>query len=80
MIKINISTQTLDYYKDNVLQKSYPISSSINGVGEVEGSFCTPTGQFKISEKIGVRFTLNCVSFLAQIYWAWFLLEIRINR
>lgn len=66
MIKINISTQTLDYYEDKVLQKSYPISSSINGVGEVEGSFCTPTGQFKISEKIGDKAALGTV-FIARI-------------
>ncbi|WP_342591010.1 L,D-transpeptidase [Isorropodon fossajaponicum symbiont] len=66
MINININTQTLDYYQDNVLQKSYSISSSINGVGEVEGSFCTPTGRFKISEKIGDNVELGTV-FIARI-------------
>ncbi len=66
MININISTQTLDYYQDNVLQKSYSISSSINGVGEVEGSFCTPTGRFKISEKIGDNAELGTI-FITRI-------------
>ncbi|WP_225879760.1 L,D-transpeptidase [Abyssogena phaseoliformis symbiont] len=56
----------MDYYQDNVLQKSYPISSSINGVGEVKDSFCTPTGRFKISEKIGDNVKLGTV-FIARI-------------
>jgi len=48
MITISIADQTLEYQ-----DKIYSISSAKNGVGEVEGSYCTPTGQFKISEKIG---------------------------
>lgn len=48
MLKINIQTQTLSHQG-----KTYPISSAKNGVGEVEGSFCTPTGRFRIAEKIG---------------------------
>ncbi|SMM98493.1 Glutamate synthase [NADPH] large chain [uncultured Candidatus Thioglobus sp.] len=48
MIKIDIKNQTLE-----LQGKTYFISSAENGVGEVEGSFCTPTGKFKIAEKIG---------------------------
>ena len=48
MITISITDQTLEYQG-----KTYSISSAKNGVGEEEGSFCTPTGQFKIAEKIG---------------------------
>jgi hypothetical protein len=48
MIIINIAQQNLSF-KNN----SYLISSAKNGVGEQEGSFCTPTGKFKIAEKIG---------------------------
>jgi len=48
MITINIADQTLEYQN-----KIYSISSAKNGVGEVEGSFCTPVGRFKVSEKIG---------------------------
>jgi lipoprotein-anchoring transpeptidase ErfK/SrfK len=48
MITISIADQTLKYRG-----KTYSISSAKNGVGEVEGSYCTPTGQFRISEKIG---------------------------
>jgi len=48
MITVSIADQTLEYQG-----KTYSISSAKNGVGEVEGSYCTPTGQFKIAEKIG---------------------------
>ena len=48
MITISIANQTLEYQG-----KTYSISSAKNGVGEVEESYCTPTGQFKIYEKIG---------------------------
>ncbi len=33
--------------------KRYPVSTSRFGLGFEEGSFCTPTGNFIISEKIG---------------------------
>ncbi|HUF62252.1 MAG TPA: L,D-transpeptidase [Verrucomicrobiales bacterium] len=33
--------------------KRYPVSTSRFGLGFEEGSFCTPTGKFIISEKIG---------------------------
>ena len=56
MITINIANQTLTY-KDIV----YLISSAANGVGETQGSFCTPLGKFKITEKIGDDLELGSV-------------------
>lgn len=56
MITINIANQTLTY-KDTV----YLISSAANGVGEIQGSFCTPLGKFKIDEKIGDDLELGSV-------------------
>ncbi len=61
MIKINIISQTLEHYQKGMLTKQYSISSAKNGTGEVEGSFCTPTGQFKIAEKIGKDLALGSV-------------------
>ncbi|SMN16287.1 Glutamate synthase [NADPH] large chain [uncultured Candidatus Thioglobus sp.] len=67
MITINIANQTLTF-KD----KSYTISSAANGVGEIEGSFCTPLGEFKVCEKIGQDLALNSVLkgriFTGEIY------------
>ncbi len=56
MITINISEQLLEYKG-----KSYSISTAINGTGEIEGSYCTPTGKFKIAEKIGSNLELGSV-------------------
>ncbi len=54
MIEISIANQTLKHKN-----KSYFISSAKNGLGEVEGSFCTPTGKFRIAEKIGYGLELG---------------------
>ena len=56
MITINISEQALEYK-----EKSYSISTAKNGIGEVEDSYCTPTGKFKIAEKIGTNLELGAV-------------------
>ena len=46
MININIDKQILDHHG-----KTFSISTAKNGIGEMDGSYCTPTGKFKISEK-----------------------------
>ena len=56
MITIKISEQSLEYKG-----KTYSISTAINGTGEIEGSYCTPTGKFKIAEKIGSNLELGSV-------------------
>ena len=56
MININISKQILVYKG-----KSYSISTAKNGIGEVEDSYCTPIGKFKIIEKIGANLELGSV-------------------
>ena len=56
MININISKQILIYKG-----KSYSVSTAKNGIGEVENSYCTPTGKFKIVEKIGANLELGSV-------------------
>jgi lipoprotein-anchoring transpeptidase ErfK/SrfK len=43
------------------LIKRYPISSAKNGVGELNGSFCTPRGRHIIRAKIGAGQPLNTV-------------------
>ena len=54
MITINISKQALEYKG-----KSYSISTAKNGIGEVEDSYCTPTGKFIIADKIGANLELG---------------------
>ena len=56
MITINISKQTLEYKGIY-----YSISTAKNGLGEVDNSYCTPTGKFKIAEKVGANLELGSV-------------------
>jgi len=53
-INIHISTQTLELLDDEgKLLRRYPVSTGANGVGEENGSFCTPRGKHIIRAKIG---------------------------
>jgi len=61
-INISIRSQHLDLLDDSgKLIKRYPISSAKNGVGELNGSFCTPRGRHIIRAKIGAGQPLNTV-------------------
>jgi len=61
-ININIKSQLLDLLYDNgSILKRYRISSAKNGVGELNGSFCTPRGRHIIRAKIGAGQPLNAV-------------------
>ena len=52
-IYVSITDQSLTLMNENEVLAQYVISSAANGIGFEEGSYCTPTGRFEISEKIG---------------------------
>lgn len=61
-IKIEIQQQIL--MLSNANEKplvSYPIASARNGIGQIQGSECTPWGQHKIAEKMGDEAVVNTV-------------------
>lgn len=61
-INININLQQLDLLDDSGnLIKRYSISSAKNGVGERNGSFCTPRGRHLVRAKIGAGQPVNTV-------------------
>ncbi len=61
-ISIHIGTQQLDLLDDNGSRiKRYPISSAKNGVGEQNGSYCTPRGRHVVRAKIGANQPANTV-------------------
>ena len=61
-ININIESQALNLLDDNGdIIKHYSISSAKNGVGELNGSFCTPRGRHIIRAKIGAGQPLYAV-------------------
>jgi hypothetical protein len=54
IININISSQSLELIDDNgSVSAYYSVSTSKNGPGEMNGSFCTPRGRHIIRAKIG---------------------------
>lgn len=52
-IYISIGEQKLRLFEGDTLVAEYVVSSAANGIGFEEGSYCTPTGRFEVSEKIG---------------------------
>lgn len=61
-IRISLSSQALDLYESTCRPvKRYRISSSKNGAGEQNGSYCTPRGRHVIRAKIGAGAPVNTV-------------------
>jgi len=52
-IEVSIPDQLLRMKRNGVEIAAYPVSTSKFGIGSEEGSFKTPTGRFRIVEKIG---------------------------
>jgi lipoprotein-anchoring transpeptidase ErfK/SrfK len=46
------------YADGDILIRQYPVSTAANGLGEREGSHCTPRGRHRIAEKIGTGMPL----------------------
>jgi lipoprotein-anchoring transpeptidase ErfK/SrfK len=61
-IEIRISSQSLDLVDDaGVVIRRYRISTSKNGTGELNGSYCTPRGRHVVRAKIGTGHPPNTV-------------------
>lgn len=59
-IDINVSNQVL-VFKETNTYKTYPICSAKNGLGERNGSNCTPRGRHIVRAKIGAGCAINTV-------------------
>ena len=53
LVAVNVGRQILTLYCQSLATASYPVSTSRNGVGNLQDSFCTPLGLHEIAEKIG---------------------------
>jgi lipoprotein-anchoring transpeptidase ErfK/SrfK len=61
-IRIDIAGQHLQLLDDSGgLMREYPVSTSSRGVGEKNGSYCTPRGRHVIRAKIGAGMPENTV-------------------
>ncbi len=53
VLTVNIAAQTLALFADGRFVREMPASTSRFGIGQGEGSNCTPLGLHRIAEKIG---------------------------
>ena len=60
-IQVDSNKQILNVIKDDLIIKSYLISTAKNGLGEEQGSFKTPRGKHRIIKKIGYDAPINTV-------------------
>ncbi len=61
LIHVSIARQALQLFKGDAIVAEFPISSAAAGLGFEEGSLKTPTGLFRIAEKIGAEAPLGAV-------------------
>jgi hypothetical protein len=53
VLTVSVATQSVSLFEDGRFVKKYPCSTSRFGIGQVEGSNCTPLGLHRVAEKIG---------------------------
>ncbi len=58
---VDISAQTLGLCVNGKKHKEYPVATAKNGVGQINGSECTPIGRHRIRAKIGANNEPNTV-------------------
>lgn len=60
-IYLAVSEQTMSCYENDSILTEYRISTALKGLGEVQGSECTPRGWHQIYSRIGLDAPLNTV-------------------
>lgn len=60
-IVINIAQQRLSLFSAGQLLQNYAVSTAKNGVGQENGSGCTPTGEHTIRAKVGAGSAIGTV-------------------
>jgi L,D-transpeptidase YbiS len=53
-VHIDVALQQLHLMLDGAILRTYPVSTALNGVGEHNGSGCTPRGLHRVRAKVGV--------------------------
>ena len=53
VLVVSVAEQTVSLFEQNKFVKQLPCSTSRFGIGQTEGSNCTPLGLHRIAEKIG---------------------------
>ena len=58
-LRVSLAAQTLELLRGGVVTKTYSVSTSKHGAGELHGSFKTPRGRHVVRAKIGAGAPLN---------------------
>ncbi|WP_419418712.1 L,D-transpeptidase family protein [Legionella sp. D16C41] len=58
---ISVKKQQLYCYDNDKLVMRYPVSTAKNGLGELEGSECTPRGWHRVYSHIGMDADINSI-------------------
>jgi len=58
---IHAERQTAELWESGQLTQTYRISTARNGAGCAPGSYCTPTGKLRVSEKIGEGLPMGAI-------------------
>lgn len=67
LLRVNTSLQLLEFFEEDKLVQTYVISTAKNGLGEQEGSECTPRGWHQVCELIGLDAKINDV-FVGRVW------------
>jgi len=70
-LQISIDEQILELFESGRKIRSFPVSTSAKGMGFTQGSLRTPTGRFRISEKIGAGEPLGTIFKARQTNGIW---------
>lgn len=71
-LRISIPDQTLTLLEEGGGTLAvYPVSTALNGAGEVSGSECTPRGKHRIAARIGAGEPLNTIFVGRQPVGVW---------
>jgi L,D-transpeptidase YbiS len=60
-VRVSLAAQTLELERGGRLLKTYAVSTSKHGAGEIRGSLKTPRGRHVVRAKIGAGAPLNAV-------------------
>jgi hypothetical protein len=61
LIRIHVPSQTLTLLTGSEVMAQWRVSTARNGVGEQQGSECTPRGLHRVAEKIGADAPMHTV-------------------
>lgn len=61
LLHISLADQCLYGFSAGQLELRLPVSTALNGAGELQGSFCTPRGRHRVEQKIGDGMPLGAV-------------------